>query len=153
MTIMNQNEKTNETRAVDARIAKVLARRAGASSSESFEILREDGQEPVRNRVAPNQIDVTVACSQFKEPEKPTGFKPTDELNENHPEPSEAETVTIGDSVVIRPNPLYRTWEGRFTPGADGRYEVLLNGQRMVGDAALSTVYEALRAQQRQGAK
>ena len=148
------NQKKTETSAVDERIAAVLNRRAGASSSETYQVKVEQGSEPMKNRVGAGQLDATVACSQFKEPEKPKGFRPADELNENHPEPSEAETIAIGDSVVIRPNPLYRTWEGRFTPGADGRYEVLLNGQRMVGDAALSTVYEALRAQQQQaGAK
>jgi hypothetical protein len=144
------NQKPTETSAVDERIAAVLNRRAGASSSEQYPISIQQGSEPMKNRVGAGQIDATVACSQFKEPEKPKGFKPADEIDANHPEPSEAETIVIGD-VTIRPNPLYRTWEGRFTPGADGRYEVLLNGQRMVGDAALSTVYDALRAQQ--GAK
>jgi hypothetical protein len=140
--------KPNETNAVDSRIAAVIARRAGASSSEQYPVTIEQGQEPQRTRLPKGQIDATVKFSTVVEPEKSKEFKPADELNENHPEPSEAETIVIGDSVVIRPNPLYRTWEGRFTPGADGRYEVLLNGQRMVGDAALSTVYDTLRAQQ-----
>jgi hypothetical protein len=144
----------NKTTAVDERIARVIARRAGASSSERFEILREDGTETLRNRVGAGQIDATVACSQFKEPEKPKGFVPADIKNFDPIEPSPEECIVIGN-VTIRPNPIANTWEGRLTPGGTTAHEVLLDGERVVGDRAITVVYEVLRSRQsaKKGAK
>src|SRR2546422_8545011 len=111
---MDQNEKTS---AVDARIAAVLNRRAGASSSERYPISIQQGSEPMKNRVGAGQIDATVACSQFKEPERETGYKPADQKNVDPVEPKPEEIISIGSNLVIRPNPIANTWEGRLTPG------------------------------------
>jgi hypothetical protein len=141
-------------KAVDDRIAASIARRAGASSSEQFTVTIEQGTEKVRNRVAPNQIESTVRCSEWKEPEKPKGYAPADVKNVDPVEPSPDEIITIG-RVTIRPNPIANTWEGRLTPNGNALHEVLLDGVRVLGDGAITAVYEAIRSQQttKKGAK
>jgi hypothetical protein len=131
--------------AVNSRIAASIARRAGASSSEQFPVTIEQGSEPIRNRVGAGQIDATVKCSDWKEPERETGYKPADEMNVDPVEPDVADQIVLGN-VTIQPNPIAGTWEGRFTRDGDSRYEVLVDGRRVTGDAALSAVYSALRA-------
>jgi len=143
-----------ETNAVDSRIAAVISRRAGASSTAQFPITRTEGTEPVRNRMPKGSVDATVKFSTVVEPERSKAIKPADELNENHPEPNSDEAITIGDTV-IRPNMIAGTWEGRLTAGGNAAHEVLVNGVRVIGDGAVSAVYEALRLQQnaKKGAK
>src|SRR5262249_32087204 len=122
-------------------------RRAGASSAETFPVTIEQGTEPLRNRVAPNQIDSTVRFSEWKEPEKPKGFKAADQKNVDPVEPALEDCIVIG-RVTIRPNPIAKTMEGSLTLGGRAAHEVLLDGERVLGDRAVSVVYEAIREQQ-----
>lgn len=131
-----------KTTAVDESIAKVIARRAGASSAEAFEILREDGTEPLRNRVGAGQIDSTVKCSEWKEPEKPKGFKPADQMNVDPVEASPDEIITIG-RVTFAPSPI-TGWEAPLTRGWTA-YDITLDGEVVKGDKALEALYLALR--------
>jgi len=152
MTTMDQKQS-----AVDSRIAANIARRAGASSSEQFPVTVEQGSEPLRNRVGANQIDSTVRFSepQWKEPEKSKEFAAADEMNFDPVEPAPEEIITIGEHVTIRPNPIAGTFEGKFTRNGNSPHEVLIDGQRVLGDGAITAVYNALRAQQttKKGAK
>jgi hypothetical protein len=145
MTTMDQN-------AVNSRIAASIARRAGASSSEQFPISVEQGTEPLRNRVGAGQIDSTVRFSEWREPEKRTGYRPADEKNVDPVEPEPDTIISIGN-VTIRPNPIAGTFEGKFTRNGNSPHEVLIDGQRVLGDGAISAVYNALRAQQQQSVR
>jgi hypothetical protein len=131
--------------AVDERIAASIARRAGASSSEQFPVTIEQGTEKVRNRVAPNQIESTVRCSEWKEPEKPTGYKPADIKNVDPVEPRPDEIITVG-RVTFAPSPI-TGWEARLTRGWTA-YDITLDGEVVKGDKALEALYLALREQQ-----
>jgi hypothetical protein len=133
----------NKTTAVDERIAAVIARKAGASSSERFEIVRQDGVEPLRNRVGAGQIDSTVVCSQFKEPEKPRTIKPADQLDANAAPLAPDAIVKIGERVTIAPSTI-SGWEARFTRGWTA-YDVTLDGKPVKGDQALEALYNSLR--------
>jgi hypothetical protein len=133
----------NKTTAVDERIAAVIARKAGASSSERFEIVRQDGVEPLRNRVGAGQIDSTVVCSQFKEPEKPRTIKPADQLDANAAKLAPDAIVKVGDRVTIAPSTI-SGWEARLTRGWTA-FDVTLDGKPVKGDQALEALYNSLR--------
>ena len=132
-----------EQNAVDNRVAAVLARRAGASSSAQYPVTIEQGSEPLRNRVPSHQIDSTVACSQFKEPEKPKGFKAADELDANAAPLAPDTIVRIGEHVTLAPSTV-NGFEARFTRNWSA-YDVSYDGEILRGDAGLKVLYEALR--------
>src|SRR2546422_3420075 len=136
-----------EQNAVDPRIAASIARRTGASSTESFAITRTDGTEVQKPRVGAGQVNASVPMSTWKEVDAPPKvIKVADQLDANPKEPNEAEAITIGN-LVIRPNPIFGTWEGRFTRGTTS-HEVLVDGVPVTGDSAIAAVYAALLAQQ-----
>ena len=139
---MDQNQN-----AVDSRIAASIARRTGASSTESFPITRTEGTEVQKPRVGAGQVEASIPFSKWTEADpQPKVIKPADQLDANPKEPSEAETITLGN-LVIRPNPIANTWEGRLTRGGNASHEVLVDGVRVTGDAAISAVYSVLLAQ------
>ena len=114
----------------------------GASNSESFEVTVQEGSEVLRNRVGAGQIDSTVACSQFKEPEREKVIRPADQLDNNAAPLAPDAVVKIG-RVTIAPSTI-SGWEARFTRGWTA-YDVTLDGKPVKGDQALEVLYNSLR--------
>jgi hypothetical protein len=66
--------------AVDSRIAAVIARRSGASSTEQFPVTIAEGTEVQRPRAGAGQIESSVHMSTWKEVNAPAKvIKPADE--------------------------------------------------------------------------
>jgi hypothetical protein len=139
-------QKPNQTSAVDERVASVLNRRAGASSTEQYPITRTEGSEPLRNRLPKHQIDASVRFSEVVEPEKPTGYKPADVLSQDAAPLAPDAVVKIGDRVTIAPSTI-SGWEARLTRGWTA-YDITFDGEVVKGDKALEALYLALREQQ-----
>src|SRR5262245_26269095 len=120
-------EQKNKTSAVDSRIAAVIARRAGASSTASFEIIREDGKEvETRRQRNDGRQDVTVPSVQA-----PTERDSRGTIGDEYTAPSNdpKEPVRIGSMTLYRSG--LTGWERQLTRDASD-YELHLSDGRVV---------------------
>jgi hypothetical protein len=136
-------DQNAETNAVDSRIAAVISRRVGASSTEQFPITRTEGTEPVRNRMPKGSVDASVKFSTVVEPERAKIIRPADQLSQDAAPLAADAIVKVSDRVTIAPSTI-SGWEARLTRGWTA-YDVTLDGKPVKGDQVLEALYNSLR--------
>src|SRR6266404_2127015 len=85
----------NFAQRIKAAVEKRIVR--GADSSETYEITVTQGSEAQKTRVGLGQVDATVKCSTFVEPEREKVMRPADVLDVNAPALAADAVVKIGE--------------------------------------------------------
>jgi len=125
---------------INERIQRILR---GASSSETFEVTVEQGNETVKPRVGPRQIESSVPFSKWVETDpQPKTIRVADQLSQDAAPLAPDAVVKIGN-VTIAPSTI-SGWEARLTRGWTA-YDVTLDGKPVKGDQALEALYNSLR--------
>jgi len=126
--------------------------RGGASSSETFEVIVENGTEVQKPRVGAGQVNASVPMSTWTEVDpQPKTIRPADVLDVNAKPLAADAVVKIGDRVTIAPSTV-TGFEASFTRNYSP-YDVTLDGKIVRDAAAMKAVYEALLSQQTKGRK
>ena len=121
--------------------------RGGADSSETFEVLVENGTEVQKPRVGRGQVNASVPMSSWTEVDAPAKtIRPADVLDANAKPLAPDAVVKIGERVTVAPSTV-TGFEASFTRNYSP-YDVTLDGKIIRGDAALKAIYEALREMQ-----